>query len=458
MRKWWMRGVALLLAAVMLTGCGAKGGQNTSEGPGAKQAKAAEVKAELPEAVSRPKESDFLRKDGALDYEAYQKALNEWMEKNQSVREGASEAAAVLAAFYEKALPVFLGKENGENKVFSPLNVYLALAMLAEITDGESRAQILALLGADDIETVREGAKILWMSNYTTDDDVTSLLANSLWLNEDVNYNEETLKTLAKEHFASSFAGKCGSEEMNQKLRDWLNENTKGLLKEAADGMELTPETVIALASTIYFKANWTHAFEESQNRRDIFHGAEGDREVWFMHQTEQMIYHRGAHVTIVGVPMLNNGFMFLILPDEGRSAESVFADADAMEALKDGNNGYWQRVNLSVPKFDVNSNFDLVEGLKELGVTDVFDAGKSDYSPLGDVKDVYLSRVAHAARVKIDEHGLEAAAFTMMKAEGNAYLPEEPVEVVVDRPFGFVVTGADGSMLFTGVVNVLND
>ena len=162
--------------------------------------------------------------------------------------------------------------------------------------------------------------------------------------------------------------------------------------------------------------------------------------------------------MTIVGVPMLNNGFMFLILPDEGRSAESVFADADAMEALKDGNNGYWQRVNLSVPKFDANSNFDLAEGLKELGVTDVFDAGKSDYSPLGDVKDVYLSRVAHAARVKIDEHGLEAAAFTMMKAEGNAYLPEEPVEVVVDRPFGFVVTGADGSMLFTGVVNVLND
>lgn len=43
---------------------------------------------------------------------------------------------------------------NGGNFVYSPLNVYIALSMLAECTDGDSRAQILSLLRENRLENV----------------------------------------------------------------------------------------------------------------------------------------------------------------------------------------------------------------------------------------------------------------------------------------------------------------
>ena len=71
----------------------------------------------------------------------------------------------------------------------------------------------------------------------SNDGAVTSILANSLWLNESVNFNQSTMDSLAKNYYASSFRGEMGSEEFNQALRDWINEQTGGLLEAQADGL-----------------------------------------------------------------------------------------------------------------------------------------------------------------------------------------------------------------------------
>jgi len=97
----------------------------------------------------------------------------------------------------------------------------------------------------------------------------------------------------------------------------------------------------------------------------------------------------------------------------------------------------------------------DLSEGLKALGVTDVFDGCASDFSPMTDeVGGIFLSQVSHAARVEVDEEGCTAAAFTVMMACGAAMPPEEEVDFVLDRPFIFAITGESGLPLFIGIVN----
>ncbi len=69
--------------------------------------------------------------------------------------------------------------------------------------------------------------------------------------------------------------------------------------------------------------------------------------------------------------------------------------------------------------------------------MTDVFDAGKADFSPLTDKADaIFLSQAKHAARVTIDEEGVVAAAYTVMVACGAALPPDERVEFTLDRPF----------------------
>ena len=108
--------------------------------------------------------------------------------------------------------------------------------------------------------------------------------------------------------------------------------------------------------------------------------------------------------------------------------------------------------VNLSVPKFDVQSQIDLTEGLQNLGVTDVFNPAKSDFSTITD-ENVVVTGATHGARVMIDEEGCTAAAFTLMLC-GSGMPPEEEVDFVCNRPFLFVITSETGLPLFIGIVN----
>ena len=345
-----------------------------------------------------------------------------------------------------------------ENLVYSPLNIYMALAMLAEITDGESRAQILSLLGETDVKTLRKNANALWNANYSNDGAVTSILASSLWLNEDVSFRQNTLNTLAESYYASSYQGEMGSDAMNKALQNWLNEQTGGLLKDQIEGIETTPETILALATTIYFKAKWAEEFSEGLTEKDIFHSANGDTTTDFMKQTLFFgNYYWGENYSATYKELEGSGKMWFILPDEGISIDELLASDAVLDLMANAKyeNKKLLRINLSVPKFDVNSKIDLAEKMQALGITDCFDMKKADFSPLlTENMPAYLSSAEHSARVAIDEDGIIAAAYTVMMAAGAAIPPENEVDFILDRPFLFVITGEDGSPLFMGVVN----
>ena len=110
--------------------------------------------------------------------------------------------------------------------------------------------------------------------------------------------------------------------------------------------------------------------------------------------------------------------------------------------------------MNLSVPKFKVSSKTDLLEIIRELGVTDALDNTLADFTPLTEDRDnLYLSKAEHAAMIEIDEHGVTGAAYTELALTEGAAQPDETIDFVVDRPFMFIVTGKDGSILFAGIV-----
>ena len=159
-----------------------------------------------------------------------------------------------LTAFVRAAVPRLLEGEAGENRACSPLNIYLALSMLAETTGGESRSQILSLLGAEDLETQRELARTLWEQSYYEGEDGACRLASSLWLSDSVDYDKGTLRTLAEDYSASTYRGTMGSEGYDRVLQEWLDEQTGGLLREQAESVHLQPFTAMALATSVYFK------------------------------------------------------------------------------------------------------------------------------------------------------------------------------------------------------------
>ena len=73
----------------------------------------------------------------------------------------------------------------------------------------------------------------------------------------------------------------------------------------------------------------------------------------------------------------------------------------------------------------------------------------------MADADELALSQAKHAARVKIDEDGCEAVAYTVLLMETTEMIEQpETVEFKLDRPFLFTITGLDGLPLFAGIVN----
>ena len=366
-----------------------------------------------------------------------------------------------LQSFFAQSAQTFLTQSPGENRVYSPLNVYMALAMLAQLTGGESRAQILTLLGSESMDALRQRAGDVWNSNYRDDGAVTSVLASSIWLNEDVSFNRDTMNILADDFYASSYRGEMGSERFNRALQSWLNQQTGGLLEKQAGKVELDRQTVLALATTVYFKAKWNDEFSKSKTKPQTFHTPDGDMETDFMHQRDNQDYYWGDNFAAVAQPFRRAGNMWFLLPDEGVTPEELLADAQALDFLFAADRSEWEDqkylfVNKSIPKFDVSSQFDLEEGLRAMGVTDVFDETVSDFAPMTTDVDVpiVVGQVDHAARVMIDEEGCTATAFTELPGVGAAAPPDDEVDFVLDRPFLFCITGVNGLPLFVGVVN----
>lgn len=409
------------------------------------------IEAEYPESAPYPDE-----RSSNFDNE-----YSAWSDSNRERRKYYGESDA-FTDFFRLSIREFLASENGENKVYSPLNVFMALAMLAEITDGESREEILNLLGTPDLETLRTKAHAVWNANYSDDGAVTSILASSLWMNDGIGYNKDTLSALAKNYFASSFSGKMGSKDYNDALHAWMNEQTGGLLSEHIEGISMTPETVLALVTTIYFQAKWEGEFSEKNTKPDIFHAKDGDVECDFMNQTEAYgSYYYTDGFSATKLALEGSGNMWFVLPDEGVGTEDLLENEKAL-ALITGNTGDVEcktlRVNISLPKFDVNSKTDLKGGLMNLGVKSCFSSSAADFSPLTtDVEQIWLDKVEHGARVKVDEEGVSAAAYTVMMMCGAAMPPEDEIDFTLDRPFLFGITSSDGTPLFVGVVNTPN-
>ena len=380
----------------------------------------------------------------------------EWWDAYRDKTKVSAGFRSEMDPYYQQLMEKVLISED-ENTVCSPLNTYIAFSLLAEMTEGSSRQQILDMLQVPDIDTLRTRISALWDSNYVNTPILKSTLANSIWLRKGTGYNEDTLKTLAEKYYASSFRGECGSEEMDKALQEWTDKNTGGLLSEYTKGMTLDPDTVMALVSTLYYKAAWTDIFFAGNTKPETFHGTKGDLTVDMMHRSDMMSVYRTDAFTAVSLRLTESGSMVFYLPKEGVDVNTLLADPDVLAAANFNiDDAHWSNpmVNLSLPKFNVSSKTDLIPLLPELGVTDVLDPSVSDFTPLSDkLKGLALSTADHAAVVEIDEDGVTGAAYTELAGEESAMEPPETIDLVFDRPFMFVVTGMDGSILFSGVV-----
>jgi serpin B len=170
------------------------------------------------------------------------------------------------------------------------------------------------------------------------------------------------------------------------------------------------------------------------------------------MKQTESFGYTRGEGYQAVELPYDGHELsMVVLLPDAGEF--DPFEDAlDAGRVDEIVGDLSYRQVALTLPRFEVESDFSLADALAAMGMPDAF-SNAADFSGMTGDRDLFISEVVHKAFVSVDEAGTEAAAATAVVMK-RLSLPEEPVEVTVDQPFIFLIRDIQtGAILFVGRV-----
>ena len=175
-----------VLAGLMLAGCAVQPQTDNKRGGGAAVdlTKYVVKEAAYPAYPKEPRFEDYFDENGEGDWDAYDAAYTEYREALQKLGklDAEPDGGAVLA-FANRTLGRIFA--DSENRVYSPISLYAALSMLTEMTDGETKRQVMDLLGAADSETLRQTVRDLWMSVYLDDGRSVCRLANGAFLRED---------------------------------------------------------------------------------------------------------------------------------------------------------------------------------------------------------------------------------------------------------------------------------
>ena len=351
----------------------------------------------------------------------------------------------------EAILPV------GENAVYSPVSLYLALGMLTELTEGRTKEQVTELLGVSDNESLRQWTQSLWRQLYRDETDSALWLGTAAFLNEAMTFHKEPLEVLAEDYYASSYGLPMGTSGADKAIAAWLDQQTNNLLTDDTGAIRTEKRDLLRLFNTIYYKAAWQAEFFGGATAEDIFNAADGtEQKTDFMHiSIEGSPVARGEGYRRASLYLKDSGEMTFYLPDEGVTVEELLQRENLLGELLPVDEWVVQ-VNWSVPRFDIHDSLKLNDALRAMGVTDAFDKNKADFAPLTE-QPAYVESVNQAARVRIDEEGIEAAAYTEVDVDAAAAPPQELLEeeMNLNRPFLFVIW-KEGAPLFVGAVQTM--
>ncbi len=288
--------------------------------------------------------------------------------------------------------------------------------------------------------------------------DVTLNVANALYGQVGDRFRPAFLRVLARYYGAGlrtadfERAGEAARAEINA----WVAGQTAGKIPELLGPGEVDASTRLMLVNAVYLKAKWVSPFTDQSTFPAVFHAPDGAVEAPTMHQTGTFGYVQGAGYQALELPYRGGRLAFdVLLPSPGGLPSLLSRLAgDGSLSLLDGLQR--QQVRLALPKFRVDTRFELSAALEALGMRLAFEPGDADLSGIADKPgELYIKSVVHEAYLSVDEAGTEAAAATGVGISAAA-LPAQPaVAFIVDRPFAFALRDVKtGAVLFTGVVS----
>ncbi|XP_048204479.1 serpin B6 isoform X2 [Perognathus longimembris pacificus] len=355
-----------------------------------------------------------------------------------------------------------LGEDSSKNVFFSPLSISSSLAMVflgARGHTADQMAQVLSFkkCGKDGDGDVHQGFQSLLTDVNKTGTQYLLRTANRL-------FGEKSYT------FLSSFKDSCckfyqaeveeldfvdAAEESRKHINTWVAKKTEDKIIELLSQASVTSNTRMVLVNAIYFKGNWKHSFDKEWTKERPFKISKNEEkpvQMMFTKATFKSTYVHEIFTRILVLPYVDKELnMIIMLPDDHIDLKTVekeltyekFVEWTMLDNMDE------EKVDVYLPRFKLEENYDMKDVLSSMGMADAFEQGKADFSGMSSKRDLYLSKVVHKSFVEVNEEGTEAVAATaaviQMRCMG-------PPPFCANRPFLFFIQHSKtNGILFCG-------
>lgn len=335
---------------------------------------------------------------------------------------------------------------KAENVVVSPYSASVALSMLAEGAQGQTRAEFDNALGG-----------ILFKSeDLGSNDTVVVKSANSVWIDDNFSPRNRYVSLLEKDFDAFLTTLNFADPATLRAINNWCSENTEGKITEILD--RLDPSNVMVLINALYFNAPWENEFDSSMTSEQTFYGLTKESKVKLMGQKGYFPYAEMNGFQMIQLPYEGLRYsMYVILPPKDSDLNKLIPKMNegvlniAQDALQ------MQEVRFFMPRFKAETSMLLNEPLQKMGIKTAFTSA-ADFSAIAEMGPLVLDQVKQKCYVDVSEKGTEAAAVTAVQIKLTSVRPVVKLPVMrVDRPFVFLIADAENqNILFVGkIVNL---
>jgi serine protease inhibitor len=364
--------------------------------------------------------------------------------------------ASANSGFAFKLLKQLAKDQPGTNIFISPYSASTVLQMACNGAAGQTKTEMQQVLGTTGL-----AAEALNTANKDCDQAINSqgtnivlTAANAIWYRKGIPVKPAFIA--CNQQFFGATVDTLDFDDARSVgiMNAWASEKTHGRINGIADGL-IDPLTELVLANAVYFKGKWEEPFEVKSTKEKVFHLRAGrQKQVPMMEQTRKFTYRRGTGYQAVRLPYQGWALaMYVFLPDADSSPDKLIG-------IMTGDT--WQRVTepgfnkregtVVLPRFKLEYGVELKAPLKALGMRAAF--GRANFSGISD-RPLFVSAVRQRAFVEVNEEGTEAAAVTgMTHSQGIEVNPPKPFQMIVDRPFLFLIEDQQTrTILFMGVV-----
>ena len=334
---------------------------------------------------------------------------------------------------------------RNENVVVSPYSAGVALSMVAEGAEGQTRVEFDNALNGCLFKAVDLGSN----------DTVTVKSANSVWITDNFSVRNRYVDMLQKDFDAFVTTLNFADPATVKAINNWCSENTEGKIDEIVD--KLSPNSVMMLINALYFNAPWESPFPEANTKDAVFHSLSGDVQVPMMSKTEMFNYAEYQGCQMVELPYEGGRYsMFVVLPSESMGVDKMLSYVNENlydQAMSMANA---TKVRLTMPKLKLETSLVLNKTLQNMGVKTAFTSA-ADFKGIAEMGPLVLDQVKQKCYIDVTEKGTEAAAVTSIGIRLTSVRPETIVTMTVDRPYLFFIADRnDGNILFAGrIVNL---